>query len=465
MSSNQPERPDGEDAPDESDRPDGESDPRQEFSPSINVTPEQAMYDETVEITAEELEPGKEATVRAQMPLPNGVWESSAVFEVRYDGTLDLTEQEPVRGDYEGVDPMGLFWSMSHETAEQRATREDDVDATVAVLSVEMYGQTLDQTKLERTISTDDVERTRLEHDELVGEFYRPGDDGPYPTIILVGGSEGGLAPWMPARLLASQGYAVLGLAYFGIEDLPPSLDRISLSYFRTALDWIAENDLTRSSPVGIVGWSRGAELGLLLGSEFAEITTVVGYAPSGVVFQGVPNGFESVESAWSKDGESVPYIEYEFGLRFQFTIFVRYLLRRSLGLRPTYENGFEKADPDDLEAATIPVENVGGPILLVSGDDDQMWNADALADHAIERLETHEYDHEYEHVCYEDAGHGFGVPNHPTMERSEGSDFFPGLPIDLGGSPKAQAEADADAWERVLDTLEQGLRGETDET
>jgi hypothetical protein len=57
-----------------------------EFSPNLSVTPDCPLYDEEVRITANGLEPGKEATVRAKMPLPDGVWESSAVFEVRATG-------------------------------------------------------------------------------------------------------------------------------------------------------------------------------------------------------------------------------------------------------------------------------------------------------------------------------------------------------------------------------------------
>ncbi|MFC7081166.1 acyl-CoA thioesterase/bile acid-CoA:amino acid N-acyltransferase family protein [Halorussus caseinilyticus] len=430
-----------------------------EFSPDLTVTPDRPLYDESVRITANGLEPGEEATVRARMPLPDGVWESSAVFEVRADGTLDLAEQEPVRGDYEGADPMGLFWSMSHVETEQRATREDDVDATVVSVTVEMYGGTVAQTNVERTISTDDVERTRLDHGELVGEFYRPGDDGPYPTVVLVGGSEGGLAPWMPARLLATRGYAVLTLAYFGVEDLPDALDSIPLEYFETAMDWVADNDLTREESVGVMGWSRGGELALLLGSRLPEITTVVAYAPSSVVYQGIPEGFESAGSAWTSGGEPLDYVPYDFSMRFILSLFGRWIRGKPLGLRPTYESGYESASEETIADAAIPVEETGGPVLLVTGDDDQMWNAAAHADRVVERLDARGYDHEYDHLTYEGAGHGIGVPYHPTTEKDVSDTFLPRLPLDLGGTPEATAAADADSWERVLDVLNRGLR------
>lgn len=441
--------------------PSTEFGPSSEFSPSVDVTPSKPLYDEQVEITASGLEPGAEATVRARMPLPSGVWESSATFEVRSDGTLDLTEQAPVRGDYEGVRPMGPFWSMSHEVEERRATREDDVDATVAAVTVELFGEPVARTEVERRFSPENVDRVRLDHDELVGELYRPEGERPHPTVLLVGGSEGGLPPWKPARLLAARGYAVLALAYFGTDDLPDTLDGIPLEYFETAVDWLAEEDATRSEPLGVMGWSRGGELALLLGAEFPEIRTVVAYAPSGVVFQGIPDGFESAGSAWERDGGPVPYVPYEFGVGFTLELLWRWLRGEPLGLRPVYEAGVEAAAEETIAEATIPVEQVGGPVLLVSGDDDRMWDAESLSERVIERLDERDYDHEYEHLCYDDAGHGIGVPYHPTTEKDTAGEFVPRLPLALGGTPAATARADADSWERVREVLDAGLRSE----
>ncbi len=63
-------------------------------------------------------------------------------------------------------------------------------------------------------------------------------------------------------------------------------------------------------------------------------------------------------------------------------------------------------ANPGAIEAATIPVEKVNGPILLLSGSDDRMWPAPQMADSIIARLKQKGFAHGFEQVIYPDAGH-----------------------------------------------------------
>ena len=57
------------------------------------------------------------------------------------------------------------------------------------------------------------------------------------------------------------------------------------------------------------------------------------------------------------------------------------------------------------MERATIPVEKIQGPVLLVSGSDDQVWPSSALADIAMRRLEAHDFAFPFKHLRYEGAG------------------------------------------------------------
>lgn len=40
-------------------------------------------------------------------------WTSHAVFQADATGTIDLASQAPLEGSYAGIDPMGIFWSMT----------------------------------------------------------------------------------------------------------------------------------------------------------------------------------------------------------------------------------------------------------------------------------------------------------------------------------------------------------------
>jgi dienelactone hydrolase len=104
----------------------------------------------------------------------------------------------------------------------------------------------------------------------LVGKLFAPDQPGPHRAVLVVGGSNEGLA-WSQemAALLASHGYAVFALAYLPMEGLPPTLDRIPLEYFGTALDWLSEQTTVAANKIGVVGLSRGGELALLLSATY----------------------------------------------------------------------------------------------------------------------------------------------------------------------------------------------------
>lgn len=121
----------------------------------------------------------------------------------------------------------------------------------------------------------------------LVGTLFQPDDGGPYPGILLLGGSEGGLHE-DDAALLAAHGYAVLALAYFGMAGVPPLLIGIPLEYGEAAIAWLREQEGVRGDWLGAMGGSRGGELALLLGVTFPAITPVVSQCGSGVLTEGI---------------------------------------------------------------------------------------------------------------------------------------------------------------------------------
>jgi hypothetical protein len=53
-----------------------------------------------------------------------------------------------------------------------------------------------------------------------VATLFRPLPPGPRPTVIVLSGSLGGMLEGS-AAVLASQGFAALALAYFGVNPLP----------------------------------------------------------------------------------------------------------------------------------------------------------------------------------------------------------------------------------------------------
>lgn len=419
--------------------------------PGLNVASTDPLIDEQVAFHASGLDPGQRATLTLVEETDGERFRAEATFEADGSGVVDPAEHEPVAG-YDGVRPMGLF-----QFAEPVGDADDDVPEGVrtATLSLSVDGADVDTVSFTRYEATPGVEHVDVTEDGFVGDLLVPPGDGPHPGILLFGGSGGGRPVGPRARVLASRGYAVFALAYFGCPGLPDALAEIPLSYFYRGIEWFTDRPDVRNEPLGAVGGSRGGELALLLATRVPALTTVVATVPSGVVW---PSPSEGDVSSWTEDGEPVEYVPVSFGwatIREFADAFVR---RRPVSVRHAFEV-LDDTDDETLEAATIPVETIGGPVLLVSGGDDQVWPAD-LARVAADRLAEHDYPHPHQHRHYPDAGHGISIPYTPTTDRAASDEpFFFGLHLALGGTPEAYARADEDSWQYALEYLERGLR------
>lgn len=425
-------------------------------SSDVDADIQKVFFDESINIRIVGLEPNQRVTLRASMPLDGNTWESQTVFRASEDGVVDTASQAPVEGAYDTADPMGPFWSMQPVSDRSAYVENEYVRDTTAALTVETDGKTFGSTEVKRVFTASGVTRSSIHEDGLVAEFYRPAGVGPHPGIIRIGGSGGGFPPRKSAALLASHGYAVLNVAYFGVEDLPDSLELIPLEYFQKAIDWLTARESVIADPLGAIGGSRGGELALLLGAQFPKIRTVIASVPSGVVFPGIPN-FEAPEGppkpAWTLGGEPLAQVPYSSS-RVESLRQMWHMIRgKPFEIAPMYSGGLEEADSETVAAATIPVENIGGPVLLISGTDDRMWPSPRLAEIAMNRLEAHDYPHPYEHRQYEGAGHAIATPYRPTMGRESTQRFA------FGGTPEGYAHADAHSWSRILTYLEAGLR------
>src|SRR3954462_137829 len=221
----------------------------------IDVEPSRALVDERIAIRLSGFEPGQPVTVRARMPDDQGrIWESSATFAANIDGTVDVGAQPPLAGSYDSADAMGLIWSMRAVDGDalSRGFSKTTTTPTPLTLTAEVDGQAVATAEIERLWASPDVTRTEVRDQGMIGAFYQPGTSGPHPTILLLGGSGGGLAGTdVRGALLASHGYAVFVLSYFALEPLPPELFEIPLEYFDTAIRWLQANPAVDSDRLG----------------------------------------------------------------------------------------------------------------------------------------------------------------------------------------------------------------------
>ena len=409
---------------------------------TINVHPRDGMMDERLAINITGLKPRQPVIVRASAQDADGrLWQSYAGFFADPRGTVNLSKQAPANGAYSGADPMGLVRSMNLPGVDYDRARftKNRADPLAFRFSVEVAGQTVATIDVTRRFMHPEAKATDVRGGGIFGTLFTPPGEGPFPGIIVLGGSEGGSNSEDVAALLSAHGYAALALAYFGAEGLPPSLEEIPLEYFKRAIDWMTRQRAVRGGGLGMVGTSKGAEAALLIGSHYEEVRAVVGYVPSGVVWSCICAAPD--KSSWSLGGKSVPFIPQAND--------PTYRPPQGFPIRPAVNYTYRLRSREAVEGAAIPVERINGPVLLISAKDDQLWPSTVLAGMAMDRLKRRGHPFPDRHLAYESAGHLIGKAYLPA-----GSPLVAGGRLATGGTPEGNARAQEDSWPKVLKFL-----------
>lgn len=266
--------------------------------------------------------------------------------------------------------------------------------------------------------------------DGLVATWYPPASGKRGPAILALGGSEGGeTSVKRLGGFIAAHGYGVLALAYFKADGLPQTLQNIPLDYFARALRWIAAQPLVDRDRIGVYGVSIGGETALVVGSRHPELRAVVAAVPSSVIWQGYnPADYTSINSTYTENGVGVPYLPYDNSAAFT-------------GIYDLYARSLTKTA--DHPAAIIPVEKIGGALLLLSAKDDKLWPSSMMADQVMARLDARRFAHPHQHIAYPDAGHGALIPRYgPPRDGSYDN---------IGGTEAGNAAARKAAWPVTL--------------
>ncbi|CAA9456845.1 MAG: hypothetical protein AVDCRST_MAG28-2484 [uncultured Rubrobacteraceae bacterium] len=297
------------------------------------------------------------------------------------------------------------------------------------------------------------VVRQEVEREDLVGTLFHPATPGPHPSVVVFGGWGGGTREG-GAEVLASEGFAALALAYIGVDPLPRDLVEIPLEYFAEAIAWLKVQPAIDANRIAVMGNSKGGELALLLGATYPEdVKAVVGYAPSAVVWQGTPSDRWSYRlnprSSWSLGGVPLPFVRFAEPHPSEIPRISGFFGKPQATGSIFYERALK--DEAAVAAASIAVEKIDGPVMVISGTDDHLWPSTRFSEMVIQRLEAHGHPFPHEHLRYEGAGHMILMPNSepegPQMQRFE-----------VGGSKEANEVANQNSWPKVLGFLRKSL-------
>ena len=442
-------------------------------SARIEISPAAAFIDDELSIRILGLKARETVTLHASTEDDdNRSWSSRATFSADSSGTVGVTSQAPLDGSYRGLSPMGLFWSMNLEDAEEAGR------ATFVKKNVTANKVTMEVRSAERVIATTHFERNYLPSGSQIRDLRVPGEPATpnilhtvgrlflppgakagdrLPVVVVLSGSGGGF-DLDKAALIARQGFAAFALAYFGTPPLLTWLHHIPLEYFEAAFRWLGAQPEVDAQRLGLFAVSRGAELALLLGSRFPHIRAVVAYAPSSVVWAAGGRDKQTGElpPSWTQGGEATPFVPLPLRqFIFRSAIPVA-LLKRPVMFRELFRAGLRNSKA--VAAAAIPVERIHGPLMLISSGDDHLWPAEEMSEAIVARLKRNCFAHRAEHLHYPDAGHMLRYPYLPTTARDSRNPHLRNARYSFGGTAPADAEAQADSWPRAIAFLQSSL-------
>lgn len=379
--------------------------------------------------------------------VSGNAWRSRATWRVDPDGNVDPTRAAPLEGTYATIDGSGLVWSMAQETGGPTLFTAPDSDRVAFDLSVSVDSHVLASSTAWRYRAADGVGR-RLLRTPVVGALFEPQDGRRHPAVLLLGGSGGGHPLDDQAAALAADGYVTLSLAYYGAPGLPSQLVRVPVESAERGIEWLRGLSSVDPRRIAVIGHSRGSELAQLVAATDTGVSAVVLLAGSPVAWPGIdPARLGADVPSWTVSDSAIATLASGK--------FFGQVLREG---RPPIA-AFERAlsDSNAVAGAMLPILQIRGPMLWVSGDSDAVWPANDLASRAIAWRRQHHVPFTDQWMHFGDAGHWLFIDGAPLDHRV--SLPLPGRTVSYGGTMESDAIAARDAWSAIREFLRAALR------
>jgi acetyl esterase/lipase len=88
----------------------------------------------------------------------------------------------------------------------------------------------------------------------------------------------------------------------------------VPVEYFGRSITWLKAQPVVDPERIAVMGSSKGGELALLLGATYpGDVKAVVGYVPSGVIWQELSFGPRLLNSgsSWTLGGRPLPFVGF----------------------------------------------------------------------------------------------------------------------------------------------------------
>ncbi|XP_060065080.1 acyl-coenzyme A amino acid N-acyltransferase 1-like [Ylistrum balloti] len=412
----------------------------------LSVCPDDVLVDRKVSVQVSGLEARQNVTVYTSVKGDKGVaFASCGCYQATTDGRLDLESMPSSSGTYTGIDGMGFIWSMLPSVGQRPGVQLLHSDVTKPqIVDISVYNGHLGfidlckglsdspvaKTVLKRWYKSQDVSRIPITSGRIRGSLFVPNGDRQFPGIIDIVGLEVGVME-NRAALLASHGYVVMALPYYGYEDLPKHIVNLDLQYFKEAVTFMDTHIHVKPGGLGIIANSKGAEFAQLMAIHCDKIKYMVSVnGMPYITFFPIRNGDVSYPPAVKLDLSSCDFTDEG-------------VVGRKGHILDTEK--FIKVWESDVK------------ILSICGSDDLNLHPD-LQQLRVDCFPPDKRDN-IELVTYKGAGHLIEPPFTPHCRASYNKLIQNNLV--WGGNPIDHAYAQDDSWRRILHFLTKHFHGE----
>ncbi len=431
--------------------------------PTLTATPSFALQPTPVAIRGEGFDPGERITLQSTLTDDAGVrWCAHGVFVADAHGMIDLATAPSEEGSFTGVDPSGLLWSMQPPGGTDRRFMIDATERAhklgqphldpIKPIVVELQALAGSALRARTTLTlerlVEGIDLLPLRDGRLRGMVFRWRDRSrPRGAIVSLTGSGGGVEMGF-APVLASLGYDVVSLAYFAYEDLPTTIAATPLEYFEEGFEWIRRE--LGAQRIAVQGASRGGELTLVLASYLPEhLSGALAIVPMYASSAGWDAEKGVAGPSWTFRGQEVPYAASRNLPSLAQMKAEGESLPLGCALTPYYRADLDQ--PEVREQAALPVERFKGRLLMISGQDDQMWPCQWGADRVVNRLRARGHPHPFQHLALPETGHWTPLPNQVTTFTPAVFHSLANVFLACGGNPAATARTSRLTWDAMV--------------
>lgn len=426
--------------------------------PKLTLTPESAFLPEPVSVQASGFAPGAVVTISARLvDDARAAWVSKGNFVADASGQVDVATSPSESGTYSGIDAMGLFWSLQPTSGVDRSFM---IKASEKAHKLgQPFLDPLKPAKIEFTASTESAEASatlsqwrlapgidvvNVRDGRLRGIALKHRDRSRARGAIMSLTGSGGGVEMNYAPVLASLGYDVLSLAYFAYEDLPPAIASIPLEYFAEGFEWMRAE--FGAKKLAVQGASRGGELTLVLAAHLPEyVDGAIAIVPMYASSPGWDPAKGVAGPSWTLGGQDISYAESAPAPAFEDMQRIANETPNGFPYTPWYLETMNA--PKARAEAPIPLERANGPILFISGEDDQMWPCTWGSNVAVDRLRAKGFKHAFRHLALRETGHLTPLPNVSTVFCQAIHHTLADMFLACGGTPQGTARSSLQTW------------------